>query len=184
MSESNKKIKADQMVIVSNEPPSPSGLVWDGANYSCAYDPLFTVDIWSNDTNAWTRRFKEINQHHLKSLSVCFQQYMNGQTTFETSRDTIRHEIHSQSPAQFPYGTTGTSVTALASAILALHDFVAISSSECEYSEPPINDRLGFVLYEISDMSKSIFKCLGSLKHETQKKCPYCFSAMMQPISF
>ena len=50
MSESNKKIKADQIVIVTNEPSSPSGLVWDGANYSCAYDALFTVlyDIWSN----------------------------------------------------------------------------------------------------------------------------------------
>ena len=86
MNESNKKIKADQIVMVTNEPSSPSGLVWDGANYSCAYDALFTVlyDIWSNDTNVWTRRFKEINQHHLKSLSVCFQQYMNGQTTFET----------------------------------------------------------------------------------------------------
>ena len=69
-----KKIKANQIVIVTNEPYSPSGLVWDGANHSCAYDALFTVlyDIWSNDTNIWTRRFKEINEHHLKSLSVCF----------------------------------------------------------------------------------------------------------------
>ena len=46
---------------------------------------------------------------------------MNGQASFETARDTIRHEIHSQSPAQFPYGTRGTSVSALASAILALN---------------------------------------------------------------
>src|ERR1700676_3336303 len=45
---------------------------------------------------------------------------MNGQASFETARDTIRHEIHSRSPAQFPYGTRGTSVSALASAILAL----------------------------------------------------------------
>ena len=43
MSESNKIIMADQIVIVSNEPFSPSGLVGDGANYSCAYDALFTV---------------------------------------------------------------------------------------------------------------------------------------------
>ena len=189
MSESNKKIKADQIVIVTNEPSSPSGLVWDGANYSCAYDALFTVlyDIWSNDTNVWTRRFKEINQHYLKSLSVCFQQYINGQITFETARDTIRHEIHSQSPAQFPYGTRGTSVTALASEILAPHDFVTISSPECtncEHSEPPINDRLGFVLYERNDMPKSTFKWLRSIEHETHEKCPSCFSAMMQPISF
>ena len=92
---------------------------------------------------------------------------MNGQTTFETARDTIRHEIHCQSPATFPCETRGTSVTALASALLAPHDFVAISSPECtncEYSEPPINDRLVFVLYEINDIQKSILKWLGSLK--------------------
>ena len=57
---------------------------------------------------------------------------MNGQASFETARDTIRHEIHSPSPAQFPYGTRGTSV----------------------------------------------------LEHETHERCPQCFSAMMQPISF
>src|SRR5882762_1237790 len=121
------------------------------------------------------------------SLSVCFKKYMNGQATFETARDAIRHELHSQSPAQFPYGTRGTSVAALTSAILAPHDFVAISSPECtncEYSEPPINDRLEFVLYEKEDMPKSIHKWLGSLEHETHEKCPHCFSAMMQPISF
>jgi hypothetical protein len=56
---------------------------------------------------------------------------MNGQATFETARDTIRHELHSQSPAQFPHGTRGTSVAALTSVILAPHDFVTISSPEC-----------------------------------------------------
>ena len=112
---------------------------------------------------------------------------MNGQATFETARDTIRHELYTQSPAEFPYGTRGTSVTALTSAILAPHDFVAISSPECtncEYSEPPINDRLEFVLHEKEDMPKTTCKCLGSLEHETHEKCPHCVSAMMQPISF
>src|ERR1700677_2093972 len=94
------------------------------------YDALLTIlyEIWSTDTKAWTRKFKEINQHHLKSMSACFKKYMNGQASFETARDTIRHEIHSQSPAQFPYGTRGTSVSALASAILAPQTFVAIPS--------------------------------------------------------
>src|SRR6202790_5793099 len=92
-----------------------------------------------------------------------------------------------QSPAQFPYGTRGTSVAALTSAILAPHDFVAISSPECtncEYSEPPINDRLEFVLHEKDNMPKTTCKWLGSLEHETHEKCPHCLSAMMQPISF
>ena len=112
---------------------------------------------------------------------------MNGQASFETARDTIRHELHSQSPAQFPYGTRGTSVAALTSAILAPHDTVAILSPQCtncEYSEPSVDDRLEFVLYEKEYMPKSTSKWLGSLEHETQEKCPHCFSAMVQPVNF
>src|SRR6202047_4550466 len=135
LSASTKKTKAAQMIISSNE-SSPSGLVWDGDNYSCAYDALFTIlyEIWSTDTKTWKRRFKEINQHHLKSLSACFKIYMNGQANFETARDTIRHEIHSQNTTQFPYGTRGTSVAALTSAILAPQNFVVFSPqcTNCE----------------------------------------------------
>jgi hypothetical protein len=112
---------------------------------------------------------------------------MNGQASFETASNTIRHEIHSQSPAQFLYGTRGTGVSALASAILASQNFVAISSPECtncEYSEASIDDRLDFVLYEKEDTLKSTSHWLRSLEHETHERCPEYFSAMMQPISF
>src|ERR1700677_4464091 len=165
------------MIIASDDSSSPSGLIWDSDNYSCAYDSLFTIlyKIWSNDTRAWARRFEKINQHHLKSLSACFKKYMNGQASFETARDTIRHKIHSQSPAQFPYGTRGTSVSALALAILAPDNFVAISSpqcSSCEYSEPPIDDRLDYMLHEKEDAPQSTSHWLGSLKHETHERCP------------
>ena len=113
-SASTKKTKTAQMIMASADSSSPDGLIWDGGNYSCAYDALFTVlfEIWSSDTKLWTRRFKEINQHHLKSLSANFKKYLNGQTSFETARDTIRHGQHSQNPAQFPYGTRGTNVAA------------------------------------------------------------------------
>ena len=72
------------------------------------------IEFWSTDTKAWKRRFKEINQCQLKSVSACFKKYMKGQAIFETARDTLRNELHSQSPAQFLYGTRGTSVSALA----------------------------------------------------------------------
>jgi hypothetical protein len=173
LSVSVKTTKATQIVIAFND-SSRSRLIWDHDNYSCAYDALFTVlyEIWSTDTKVWTKQFKEINQHHLKSLSVCFKKYMNGQATFETARDAIRHEIHTKNPEQFPYGTKGTSVVALTSAILAPHNFVAISSpvcTSCEYSGPSIDDRLEFVLHEKEDTSKST-----SLKHETHEKCIIC----------
>src|ERR1700723_3482107 len=159
-SKSTKKTKTAQIIMASTDSSSPSGLIWNGENYSCAYDALFTIlfEIWSSDTRLWTRRFKEINQHHLKSLSAGFKRYFNGQTSFETARDTIRHELYSQNPAQFPYGTRGTSVAALTSAIFAPNDCVAISNPECiscEYSELTMNDRLEFILY-------------GGEKHQSQ----------------
>ena len=189
LSDNAKKTKAAPMVMASDNSSSPDGLIWDGDNYSCAYDALLTIlyEVWSTDTKAWTRRFKEINQCHLKSVSVCFKKYMNGQASFETARDTIRNELHSQSPALFPYGTRGTNVSALVSAILAPRNFVAISSPECtncEYSEASIDDRLNFVLHEKEDIPKSTSHWLRSLVYETHGRCPECFSAMMQPISF
>ena len=64
---------------------------------------------------------------------------------FETARDTIRHEIQSQNTIQFSYAR-GTSVAALSS---APQNFIAISSSEstnCEYSEPSIDNSLKFII--------------------------------------
>jgi len=64
---------------------------------------------------------------------------------------------------------------------------VAISSSECtncEYSEPCIDDRLDFVLHNTENMPKSTSHWLGSLEHETHERCSQCFSEMMQPINF
>ena len=42
LSVSVKKTKTAQIIITSND-SSPSALIWDGDNYSCAYDALFTV---------------------------------------------------------------------------------------------------------------------------------------------
>jgi hypothetical protein len=100
---SAKKSKAAQIVIASEDCFSPFGLIWDGDNYSCAYDAVLTIlyEIWSIDTEAWTR-FKKINQHHLKSLSACFKQYLNGQASFETPRNTVRHNFTLRVLHNFP----------------------------------------------------------------------------------
>src|ERR1700685_2158553 len=82
-----------------------------------------------------------------------------------------------------PYGTRGTSVSALASTLCAPQNLVAISSPECtncEYSEPSIDDRLDFVLYEKEDTPKSTSHWLRALEHETHERCPQCFSAILQ----
>ena len=40
------------------------------------------------------------------------------------------------------------------------------------------------MLYEKEDTPKSTSHWLRSLEHETHERCPQCFSAMIQPISF
>ena len=54
---------------------SPAGLLWDGEDYSCAYDALITVlyDTWTNNTDHWTKVFNNINQEHLKPLASGFK---------------------------------------------------------------------------------------------------------------
>jgi hypothetical protein len=49
-----KRKKAAQMIMASNNSFSPAGLIWDGNNYTCAYDALFTIlyKIWSTNTKA------------------------------------------------------------------------------------------------------------------------------------
>ena len=76
LSASAKKTKAAQMVISYEDPSSPSGLIWDGDNYSCAYGALLMIlyETWSTDTKAWSRRSKEINQNHLKLIQKIHEQ--------------------------------------------------------------------------------------------------------------
>jgi len=56
---------------------SPAGLLWDGDDYSCAYDALITVlyDTWTNNTNWWTKIFYS-NSEHLKPLASGFKYLM------------------------------------------------------------------------------------------------------------
>ena len=131
-------------------------------------------------------QFKEINQCHLKSLSAHFQKYMNGQASFETVRHYQTWTSLSDSWSVFLWNQRHK-CSALVSTILVLHNFVAFSSpgcTHCEYSELSIDDRLEFILYEKEETPNSTCNWLGSLEHETHERCPQCFSAMMQPISF
>jgi len=44
----------------------------------------------------------------------------------------------------------------------------------CEYSEPPINDRLDFVLHE-KEVCKVHLQMVGVLEHETHENVPIVF---------
>src|SRR6202040_792953 len=51
------KIKKEvQIAMYCDDHYSPSELIWDGDNYGCAYNALFTIlfEIWSTDVKVWT----------------------------------------------------------------------------------------------------------------------------------
>jgi hypothetical protein len=64
----------------------PLGFVWDGENYSCAYDALFTIllSIWSENPSSCTTRFKEINTT-MKMLASDFRRFTENVQTLETA---------------------------------------------------------------------------------------------------
>jgi|HubBroStandDraft_4_1064222.scaffolds.fasta_scaffold23305_3 hypothetical protein len=83
-----KKLKpAVQPLILSQGPP---GLIWDGKNFSCAYDSLFTVlhNIWSSNPNAWSTFFQGANQY-LSALSNGFNMHLHERMSLEGARDDV-----------------------------------------------------------------------------------------------
>jgi hypothetical protein len=56
--------------------------------------------------------------------------------------------------------------------------------TNCDYSEPIMDNRLEFILYEKAVTPKFTCQWLGSLEHETHEKHPDCSSALIQLINF
>src|SRR5437762_13213040 len=67
----------------------PVGLEWDGEDYSCAYDILFTTlyDIW-------TRRLRGIDNEFMTALIKGSKHFENKRTSLEDIRDGIRSLLY------------------------------------------------------------------------------------------
>jgi len=89
-----------QIAIATNNSSSPSGLVWMVIIKVVHMTFIYSiVQIWSTNVKEDSEKSTSTPQ-----VIIClFRKYMNGQTSFETARETIRCEIHSQSPAEFAY---------------------------------------------------------------------------------
>jgi hypothetical protein len=167
---------------------SPVGLILDGENYSCAYDALYVIlyEIWSSDQRRWSERFNQMDSHFMTLLNTGFENYSSNRSSLENVRDNIRRELHTKYREKFPYGTTGTSVSALTHEMLFSNNCVAFSyptCPNCEYEGEAIPDRLGYVLHAIGNI-KSTASLLNSLSHEIHQECPNCEHDLIQPILY
>jgi hypothetical protein len=64
----------------------PKGLIWDGENYSCAYDALFSV-LWNicvADPTKWTTMFATLSAR-MGILGQGFEDIQNGTLTRSAS---------------------------------------------------------------------------------------------------
>jgi len=172
------------------EPVGPVGFQWDGENYSCAYDFLFSIfyDIWKDDPRSWSTKFKRINNRFLGSLGKRFEKVLQEKATLEEVRNIIRQKLHTMNAQKYPYGTTGAMVGYLAVDMLKSNQLVACSQvmcSECDYAEPEIGDRLDYVLLAGSSSTfKSTSEWLSTTNIPMNAECPNCSSALTNPTSY
>jgi hypothetical protein len=186
--DSSEKSSKRRRTTTTSELYSPVGLIWDGENYSCAYDALYTIlyNIWSTDHILWNHRFKNINNNLMKSLCLGFKRFSDGKSSFEDIRDNLRKKLYQRHKNLFPYGPTGTSVSSLAINMLSCNKIISFSyktCSQCGFEGENIPDRLEFVLHP-SGNPEAISVWLNSLQHETHEKCSHCGGNLKQPIFF
>ena len=137
----------------------PQGLIWDGENYSCAYDALFSIlrHLWSTDDIKWTEQFSNISAL-MKLLCQGLHDVKSENITFEQMRDNIRQILHHDFPNSFPYGYRGASVTELAHKMFyneAMNAYTQLDCAECQFRDDATEDRLSPVLSGLPHISNT-----------------------------
>jgi hypothetical protein len=138
----------------------PKGLIWDGDNYSCAYDALFTVlfDLWKENQFMWNVNARFLKSKYLRLLGNGFLSVTQGNKTLETVRDEIRKLLHTKDRQTFPYGQIGTSLSQLALEIFSSSTKISHRQEQCvhcDFSRNMTEDDLGCVLILNTDSTVS-----------------------------
>jgi hypothetical protein len=178
-----------QKITTYDEDDAPPGSQWDGNNYSCAYDALFTIlfNIWVSKPKKWKRIFKDSNQY-LYTLHNGFQKYMRGVGTLEVARDDVRTLLNDSDPILFPSGHNGCSVSALATQMFypvfkvpQLH----IQCSHCNHTIIINSNRVGRLMHVAHNATGSISQILEKhMCHQSQQVCSNCNAPLETTIHF
>ena len=167
----------------------PKGFIWDGNNYSCAYDALFTVlyDIWNENRFLWNVNARYLNSKYLQSLGTDFLAASQGMKSLEIVRDDIRKILHIKDSQTYPYGHVGTSLSQLTLDIFSTD--VKISKSQetcpnCNFFRPAVDDNLGCVFVMDHNASKSTSHTIDTFAYPSAEKCPECLSNMISRVYY
>ena len=88
-----KKAKLLKETITKDQ--GPLGFVWDGENYSCAYDSVLTIllSIWMQNPSKWKGHFKDMKRT-MNVLASGFHRSGENGRTLESARNKVRHLLH------------------------------------------------------------------------------------------
>jgi hypothetical protein len=167
----------------------PKGLVWDGVNYSCAYDSLFTVlfDIWKENEFIWNVNARFLKSKYLRLLGSGFLSVSQGNKTLESVRDEIRKVLHAKDKNAFPYGRVGTSLSQLALEIFSSSTKIALRQdrcTNCDFAKTAIEDRMGCVFLLDFHSTVSTSYTLGRHGHDLEERCGVCLSNMRAHVFY
>ena len=170
----NKKLKA-----MSEYNENLKGLLWDGENYSCSYDALYTIlfNIWSFSPIKWKRIFSRLGPFSA-SLSDGFKDLQKEKSDFETIRDKIRSELHHHNPEHFPYGQVGTDIGELIRSMFSQNEHSVQCQSTCVSCNRtvPQSVDIGSVVYiKNSKVMTPINKLFQKMQQHTES-CSICQS--------
>ena len=192
--QSLKKMKVEddtpENLDLVEEPDGPQGFIWDGENYSCAYDAVMTIllSIWSKEPMMWKTRFKGMNRI-MNILASGFYKVEGGQGSLETARNKVRHLLHQRNPMLFPYGQLGTSVNEMAQNLLRSDNVIAshwFHCVDCDV-ESNVNDDLQTCVIECNaDRDCTISACLQRKfkDRHPRMKCDHCHGDVDVIMSF
>jgi len=174
----------DQRIV--NE---PRGIIWDGENYSCAYDALFSLlwNIWLTEPAKWTLIFAAISER-MKILGEGFEDVEDGILPVERLRNNIQQDLHHQFPDIFPYGYQGTSVVELVTKMF--HNEQTNASSQlqctnCDFCDDLIDDKLSPVIHGTANISATVKEQLqATLVTPSRQVCPECLHPLRSVISY
>jgi len=155
---SSKKRKADvkeesaNKIHKTSSTISPTGLNWDGDNYSCAYDSLITVlfEIWKDNLFSWNVNANFLKSKYLETLGKGFMMVSQGNNTLENVRDDIWKLLYAKNKTLFCYGRVGTSLSDLVLEIFKSSVNISHSQEQCTNCDFTANrreDELALSLY-------------------------------------
>src|ERR1700723_527368 len=170
---------ADINPVISIPIKSLAGLIWDGPNYSCAYDAFMTTlyHIWNVNPKKWTKIFDAFNKDYLGMLSHGFKNMQLGVSPLENIRDNVRAKLHNNKPNKYPYGQIGTDISELAEDIVECENvvsFIQLICTECDYEGPETEGDIKY-FYFCGSAATSTSNWMNTVCwKKTAQKCPEC----------